>query len=144
MRRRHTERSGRFVGYWKLLPPKRAALLLLVLWANAVVTVILQGSSIVAVEQVAARLWHHRSHGTRGWTGRLPNPSLPVLIPTLAAHQVVRWSGMRVLDRLIAQSDVLAKTEVTGITHQSSLDPPPSGTACSRPLGDSLAAWTSR
>lgn len=89
-------RTERLTRYWQQLPPGQRGSAVLVLWANAVVTVLLQGSLLVAV----TRLWRHRGDGGPG-SAR----GLAVLGATVVAHQVVRSAGMRALDRLITGSE---------------------------------------
>jgi len=98
-------RTERLVRHWKQLPPERGGVALLVLWVNAVVTVLLQGCLVVALGRTGIRLCRHRGNGLWGSAGHHPAPVLPVLAGAVVAHQVVRWSGMRILDRCITRSE---------------------------------------
>jgi len=88
-------RTERLTRYWKQLPPGQRGSAILVLWVNALVTITLQGSLLVAV----TRLWRHRGDGGPG-SAR----GLAVLGATVVAHQVVRSAGMRALDRISTNS----------------------------------------
>ncbi len=87
-------RTERLTRYWKQLPPGQRESAILVLWANALVTITLQGSLLVAV----TRLWRHRNGAPGSARG------LAVLGATVVAHQVVRSAGMRALDRTSTNS----------------------------------------
>lgn len=94
-------RTERLTRYWQQLPPGQRGSAVLVLWANAVVTVLLQGLLLVALGRTGTRLWRHGGKGALGSARGLPMCGLPVLACAVVTHQVVRWSGMHVLDRLI-------------------------------------------
>jgi uncharacterized membrane protein YhiD involved in acid resistance len=84
---------------WGELPAERQGRLFLLMWANAVITVVLEPASLMVTLIAARRVWQHRHVGLRRAMRAGASPALAAVVSLNLAHQAARVVVIRVAER---------------------------------------------
>lgn len=95
-------KATRFTAYMETLPAEQRGALLLGLWANAVLTLALQGAQLVLVVLAFRRAKCSR-HPIEAALDVAWSHSTAAVISTTAVHRVARQYFLRLLDRRISR-----------------------------------------
>jgi ABC-type Co2+ transport system permease subunit len=105
-RRLRRERVMRMAGHVQTLPPEQRGLVILVLLANAIVTIIMNAVLGVAVFRAGRRSWRHRQLGhfralRAGWS-----TMLGLVVGVTAAYVVASLWTARIFDERLPSNPV--------------------------------------